>query len=169
MPKKAHSLSLWEFSVGTYSRPGVAEICLALQDKANADVNVALMMLWLANDGHRVADERFFSLLEAQIGEWHAEVVRALRGARRWMKTCQHPDAVAAQTLRNNIKRLEIEAERLEQQLLEAFATSHSSLLAETENRERAMRSNLEAYLDHLAMFTPQSRAAADKLAALSV
>ena len=37
--------SFWDFSVGTYRRPGVADACLSLQDRYGLDVNVLLLLL----------------------------------------------------------------------------------------------------------------------------
>ena len=43
--------SLWDFSVELYARPGVAAACLALQDRAGADVCLLLAALWLERRG----------------------------------------------------------------------------------------------------------------------
>jgi uncharacterized protein (TIGR02444 family) len=36
----------WDFSVRTYGRPGVAEACLALQNRDGADVNMLMFAAW---------------------------------------------------------------------------------------------------------------------------
>ncbi|MFZ0067404.1 MAG: TIGR02444 family protein, partial [Pseudolabrys sp.] len=36
----------WRFSLAVYSRAGVAEECLALQETAGADINVLLFCAW---------------------------------------------------------------------------------------------------------------------------
>ena len=38
----------WQFSVKFYAMPGVADACIALQDKARVDVNVLFFLLWNA-------------------------------------------------------------------------------------------------------------------------
>jgi uncharacterized protein (TIGR02444 family) len=38
-----------EFLPGFYARPGIADICLVLQDRFSLEVNVLLYVLWQAN------------------------------------------------------------------------------------------------------------------------
>ena len=46
----------WDFSLASYSRDGVPESCLALQDDLNLDVNVLLYGAWLASQDKRLSD-----------------------------------------------------------------------------------------------------------------
>ena len=112
--------SLWDFSLATYARPGVAEACLALQDRFGQDVNLLLWALWLGTRGHRLRPDELASA-EAAAGPWHAEVVVPLRIVRRRLKTGPLPaPGGAAEALRDRLKGLELEAERLEQEVLAA-------------------------------------------------
>ena len=43
--------SFWAFSLEFYARPGVAEACLALQDRHGLDVNILLLCCWLGWSG----------------------------------------------------------------------------------------------------------------------
>lgn len=114
-----HTGRLWSFSLAIYDRPGVPEACLALQDSRGADVNRLLHALWCGALGHRIThDER--QRLDEQAAPWHAHVVRPLRGVRQWLKGREATALGEAAELRQQIKAQELEAERLEQLLLES-------------------------------------------------
>ena len=108
----------WDFSLRTYGTPGVPEACLALQDGLGADVNLVLYCCWA---GGRAAplDDTAFDRAFAFSGEWAGRVVRPLRAVRRWMKQTgcgSGPmDAAACLALRERIKGVELEAEKLQQ------------------------------------------------------
>lgn len=102
--------SLWQFSLATYARPGVADACLDLQDRFGADVNLLLFALWAGavcgvRLGHAELDR-----LKAEAAAWHHPVVVPLRAVRRHLK-----GVPGAETLRESIKAAELESERLEQ------------------------------------------------------
>lgn len=109
---------LWSFSLSVYDAPGVADACLAAQDGHGADVNLLLWAAWLAAQGHLLTAEE---LAEAQAATdpWRDEVVRPLRAIRRRLKTgpAPAPDAIT-DPLRQQIKAAELEAERVQQQVL---------------------------------------------------
>ena len=108
----------WDFSVAVYGRPGVAAACLSLQDRQGVDVNVLLFCLWCASRGLRVTALELRGALE-QVGPWQRDVVAPLRSVRRSLKGA--PQA-GAEALRSRVAALELEAERLEQCLLESLA-----------------------------------------------
>jgi len=53
---------LWVFSLSVYAWPGVAEACLALQDRHGLEVNFLLAALWLADLGHDLAQDELAHL-----------------------------------------------------------------------------------------------------------
>ncbi len=110
---------LWRFSLAFYRRPGVADACLRLQDEAGIDVNVMLYLLFLAAYGIRLsADE--MDRIEAVAKDWREAVVVPLREIRRKLKAPLGAFALAVTAdLRNDVKRIELAAERIEQQALE--------------------------------------------------
>lgn len=110
---------LWAFSLAIYALPGVPEACLALQDSRGADVNRLLHALWCGALGHRITQEER-QRLDAQTAPWHEEVVRPLRGVRQWLKGREAMALGEAAGLRQQIKAQELEAERLEQLVLES-------------------------------------------------
>jgi uncharacterized protein (TIGR02444 family) len=106
----------WDFSLRVYVSPGVAPACLALQERHGLDVNLLLLCCWL---GHCRADaptRADIARMVDAVAAWHQEVVRPLRFARRWLKSptpTVDPDLAA--DLRNAVKRLELDAEHIEQ------------------------------------------------------
>lgn len=103
--------SLWDFSVALYARPGVAELCLQLQDELGADVCLLLAALWLEQRAVAATAERV-AQLEQLATPWQAEVTTPLRQLRRAWKTAAAGDAGLAE-LRRQLAALELQAERL--------------------------------------------------------
>ena len=114
----------WDFSLAVYGRAGVGEACVALQDRYGLDVNLLLLCCWAATRGSGL-DAAELSRLVAAVAGWQREVVRPLRGVRRWLKTQSADAAGPAGALRAAVKARELEAERIEQFLLfEALGTA---------------------------------------------
>jgi uncharacterized protein (TIGR02444 family) len=112
----------WGFSLAFYGDPEVAEACLRLQDEAGADVNVILLLLWQAGRKRSLAAAEIKAIEEA-IAPWRQEAVVPLRGVRRWLKHHAGPvDRSGAEELRRQVKRIELEAERLQQQAMAELA-----------------------------------------------
>ena len=109
----------WSFSLDFYGRPGVAETCLALQDSHGLDVNLVLYCCWRG-------DLLSAAQIQAALGlttPWRAEIVQPLRALRRRLKPGFPPFHDAeVQGLRKRIADAELEAERLQQQALDALA-----------------------------------------------
>ena len=103
------SSDLWSFSLTIYTRPGVEQACLQLQ---SAGVNVCLLLCcaWLGQRGV-ACDEQSLQQLRSVAVAWEADVVRPLRALRTQWKTAASEDA-GLHTLREQVKALELEAER---------------------------------------------------------
>lgn len=148
------SSSFWEFSLSVYSKQGVPEACLELQDKYKADVNIVLFVLWVAEQGRRLSTEDI-GRLTSLTTDWQNEVVRPLRLARRFLKTpaseWQLPETA---TLRELIKADELEAEHLQQSVMEKFFYGHS--IGEGDDADVAALANLEAYAAALSVIFPE-------------
>jgi uncharacterized protein (TIGR02444 family) len=109
------AVDFWEFSLAVYAAPGVAEECLALQDRHGLDVNIALFCCWYGWSGRGRLSAGELAAAEARVADWTRSVVVPLRSVRRALKPLAAP---AAATIRTSVKRLELDAEREEQRLL---------------------------------------------------
>jgi uncharacterized protein (TIGR02444 family) len=109
----------WAFALDVYARPGVADACLKLQGEAGVDV---MMLLFIAF----AAVHLRILLRPAEIGEldeasrpWREQVVRPLRAIRSRLKEGPLPaPSHETEQFRSKIKTVELEAERLQNQLL---------------------------------------------------
>ena len=146
----------WTFSLAVYGRPGVPPACLRLQDEHGADVNIVLCALWLGTLG-RAIELGDVTALRAALAPWVEEVVRPLRRVRRWLKDPAETFAGAAtEKLRDRLKAVELESERLQQ---EALAT-----LVETQAPGRPanaspslLAANLAAYAEAIGAEFPDA------------
>jgi uncharacterized protein (TIGR02444 family) len=134
----------WRFSVAFYRQPGVAEACLALQDRCGVDVNLLLFLLWMAHARRSLAADQV-RVLDARLGRWRAEVVRPLREMRRALKA-DPPlvGAAEAEAFRGRVKALELESERLQQEAMQALADG--LVVAAASSPAEAARANVDAY-----------------------
>ncbi|QMV63806.1 TIGR02444 family protein [Pseudomonas berkeleyensis] len=109
---------LWNFAVQLYARPGVESACLQLQD-SGCDVCLVLTGAWLEQRGIPCRDD-YLQALRDLAQPWQQNVVMPLRQARQQWRTAASQDAELA-TLREQLKQLELEAERLLLKRLEAL------------------------------------------------
>lgn len=110
----------WKFSLTVYSQEGVPAELLALQDAFDLDVNIILFCLWLGCEtGVELTEEQLDSIY-ARSTPWHLDTVVPLRGVRRYLKMGTAAQSVAqrAAELRNQVKRLELLSEQIEQAIL---------------------------------------------------
>lgn len=105
---------IWPWTLEVYARPGVASACLALQDLDGQNVPY---LLWACYGAERGASQL---VLAAQIAaKWEAAATSPLRMARRALKEgVEGIDPARSEELRERIRNIELEAERL---LLEAL------------------------------------------------
>jgi len=139
--------SFWDFSVKHYDLPGVADACLALQDRYDLDVNLLLFCLWY---GHQQGefDDALLRDIAGFSGQWADQVVKPLRRARRWIRkerTRLGLPSDQLEQLRTQIKALELRAEHLQQDHLELLSTAH--VRASQRPDRKAVRQNLKRYL----------------------
>ncbi len=150
-----HVETFWDFSVGTYRKPGVAEACLALQDRHGLDVNVLLFCCWYGCTRGPLDDSTFEHVLSF-CEPWASRVVRPLRSARTWMKAAgcmqggvSEDDCMA---LRDRIKKVEFEAEYLQQTTLEDLVSGAAVNHLETRSQLSSNALNLRRYINHFGI-----------------
>lgn len=109
---------LWSFAVQLYARPGVESACLELQ-ASGCDVCLLLTGAWLGQRGIPCRED-YLRALRDLAQPWQQNVVTPLRQTRqRWRAEVSQDAELAA--LREQLKRLELEAERLLLERLEAL------------------------------------------------
>lgn len=143
----------WAFSLGLYDRPGVAEACLALQDRHGADVNLLLLGFWRARQGYAGWAMGEIDRAAAAVAPVNAALA-PLRAARRALKGLQ-ADEPAATALYAEAKALELKLEQVAQAWLAgASRISPAPRRKPPVPREAEMLAaaeHLAAYLEHLA------------------
>lgn len=146
--------TFWQFSLEVYSRPQVADLCLALQDDHGFDVNVLLLCLWLAREEGRTVGPTEIQALCAGVAELNENLVWPVRQARRWTRTRIDvtPDPQAQAECREvyaNLKAVELRGERCVQMaLLECLAWGGAG---DASLAEVAARASLENYRQIIA------------------
>jgi uncharacterized protein (TIGR02444 family) len=118
----------WTFSLAVYADPAVQQECLALQDDHGVDVNLLLFCAFVGAGHGALLSERAVTEAADMIRTWQSDVVGALRAARRTLKQFaaeSGPLDTPIAALRTRVKELELDAERVEQAMLEHWATVH--------------------------------------------
>jgi uncharacterized protein (TIGR02444 family) len=137
--------AFWQFSLAFYARPQVAGACLELQDHAGIDVNLLLYLLFLATHNREVGRDDV-ARIDATIAVWREQVVLPLRNVRRQLKPGIPPcDRTDTDQLRGAVKRIELDAERIEQETIERLAVVESTGFTASSHLDAA-RANLAAY-----------------------
>lgn len=141
---------LWSFALSTYARPGIEAACLRLQAQG-ADVCLLLCGAWLEQRGVALTAERLQALKQLA-GPWQAQVVEPLRQVRmQWRSMAQQDELLAG--LRERVKALELDAERVLLTRLQALA--HTWPSAEVMSQQRwleRLAAEDAANLDHDAL-----------------
>ncbi len=143
----------WQFSLAVYRQPGVPAECLALQDSLGADVNLLLLCAYLGARRKALLNQSDIVAVIAVSTEWHVDVVRSLREARQALKPWEEgrdPKLQgSARALRTAVKTLELDAERIEHDLLANWADSRNFETAAS--AEASITGNIRMLLEHYA------------------
>ncbi|HUH09349.1 MAG TPA: TIGR02444 family protein [Brevundimonas sp.] len=117
---------LWTWAVAAYEAPGVAEACLSLQDHNEQNVPLLLWAAWVAVTGRRPDEETIEAACDAARA-YDTVITAPLRAVRRTLKA-PIPDIEDAhrEALRQQVKALELDAERRLMLELEALAPAPS-------------------------------------------
>jgi uncharacterized protein (TIGR02444 family) len=142
----------WRFSLSFYRRPKVADACISLQEEAGVDVNLLLYLFWQARrERLLVVDD--VAAIEARIGPWREATVVPMRQVRRALRTPPALiDASTAETFRNRVKAVELEAERLQQEAMYALPPPGRA----AGSSEEAATANVKAYEEMLRARFPR-------------
>ncbi|AGI22143.1 hypothetical protein H681_01305 [Pseudomonas sp. ATCC 13867] len=110
---------VWPYALKLYAREGVEAACLSLQE-AGADVCLLLVSAWLGSIRVAFSPPRM-STLESTAQGWREDVIVPLRSLRqRWRESAVRDAELTS--LRERLKRLELEAEKVLLERLESVA-----------------------------------------------
>ena len=140
--------AFWDFSLEVYAADGVAPACLELQERRGVDVNLLLYCCWLGRREATPAATDRVQALAGAVETWHDAVVRQLRAVRKRLKTpLAAEDRTLALSLRQRVQKIEIDAEHIEQLMLEAADTGPSQVASERNVTPTATLENMRTYL----------------------
>ena len=110
------------FALALYGCDGVPAACLHLQSRHSLDVPVVLFAAYVGAVRRQTLTPSDVDAARARVDAWHREIVLPLRALRQRLKTgpAPAPDDTTAQ-LRSGVQRLEIEAELIELDELDAL------------------------------------------------
>lgn len=110
-------MSLWDWVLAAYERPGVPEACLRLQDEFGQNTS---FLLWAIRA--RPADPALLERAARAARAWDETALHPLRAVRRGLKAPAPPVADAAREgLRDDVKAAELRAERVLVETLESL------------------------------------------------
>jgi uncharacterized protein (TIGR02444 family) len=108
-------MSLWDWTLEAYGRPGVPEACLTLQDDYGQNTSLLLWAVWA-----EAADPDLLARAAQAAHRWEATALVPLRAVRRALKAPCPPVAdKAREALREDVKAAELRAERVLMETLE--------------------------------------------------
>lgn len=156
MTKVQSPANFWTWSLDHYARKGVSATLLQLQDEAGLNVNLALWCLWCGRDFEEAPEIVLRKAIDLT-SRWSADLAAKLRDVRRALKTPpRQADEDKARALRDLVKKAELNAEEIEQEMLENLArdqlqpisapTSDSTSSNEAEAHKTRARRNLVNY-----------------------
>ena len=138
----------WNFSLQFYGRKGVSDILLWFQEECQADINLMLYCCWAGVSQKPKLTAADIVFLRQIVDRWQSEVVQPIRSLRQTLKTdyCGAP-AVGVAGVRSGLQQAELEAERLQQDMLHTSAPREiHGTPDESEGRQQTI-SNLVLYL----------------------
>lgn len=142
---------LWAFSLAVYSRDGVADECLDLQERLKLDVNLLLFVAFAGAVEGVTLDQREIAAACGAIARWHDDVVRTLRAARRALKApsldAGNPHRQASVALLSQVKTAELDAEKIEQGMLWQWSRRALAGRPRSES-DQALAANLHGLLE---------------------
>ena len=138
----------WNFSLQFYSKEGVANILLWFQEECQVDINLMLYCCWAGvshSPGLRATDMTF---LREIVDRWQSEIIQPLRSLRQTLKTDARGAPVSRVAgFRANLQKAELEAERLQQDILHTSAPREVNETLDESKGRRHTIANLVLYL----------------------
>jgi len=113
--------AFWTYTLDFYRRDGVQPAVIHLQDARGADVNLLIHAGWTAALGLPATTPDGAATLAASVAAWRDTAIEPLRAVRNALRPgVAHVPEEECKALRGQVLKLEIEAERIGQVVLEA-------------------------------------------------
>ena len=144
------AISLWDYAVEIYSRPGMSDLCLMFQDDYGADVSIILFISWCSAQGIRI-DDQLLTRVEQSIGVWNRAMVVPLREIRRELTL--NSGGMTRKTVsvfREKLKALELEAEHLELNALADLVSYKSISSVSVVDEKQLIETGLLQYIEKI-------------------
>ena len=137
----------WNFSLEVYSKKGVSDACIALQEKCGVDVNILLFCCWTASVGHPVLSKHEVTLLCRTAADWNNDIVQKLRSVRKSFKIKNYKcNEEEVRQLQKQVLEVEIKAEQIEQfKLMRTVAVLEDNSVPEIQKINNAIE-NIRLY-----------------------
>lgn len=114
-------MALWDWTLKAYGQTGVPQACLSLQDDYGQNTSLLLWSVWA-----EIADPAVLARAADIARRWEAQTLAPIREVRRSLKPAF--DGVQddkRQALREDVKAVELRAERVLMESLEAITGEH--------------------------------------------
>jgi len=144
------TVTLRQFALAVHASENVPAACVSLQDRFGLDVNVLLLAAYIGAVHRQTISAEQVDAARTLVDEWHAKVVRPLRGVRRLLKSgpAPAPDE-RTEEVRTKVAKAELDAELVELDLLDGGAREQRAMPtvpASTGLVMRAMEVALRSY-----------------------
>jgi uncharacterized protein (TIGR02444 family) len=114
-------MSLWDWTLQAYARPGAPEACLVLQDEFGQNTSFLLWAVWA-----EVADADLLARAAGLAHRWEELVLIPIRQVRRALKPAfTGVEDGEREGLREDVKAVELRTERVLMDALEAMTGEH--------------------------------------------
>jgi len=141
--------SFWEFSIYVYRKNGVADTFLRLQNDHGVDVNMLLYCCWHGITRGVFTNQLFQTVFDYSTS-WCNQTVKPLRNVRTWLKQSgchlSHIDTASCMEFREEIKGIELQAEKIQQTTLESYCKNTSTIDLSPVFQLEAIVNNLKQY-----------------------
>lgn len=137
----------WNYILELYSKQGIPESCLLLQDRLGVDVSFLLTVIFYADQKNFWIEATHLKQLDRSISDWRQQTVWPLREIRIRLKhgLLENPSAIADELYRQ-IKASEIMAEKGEIEILTRTLDRNAAFESSTGNLRKTILDVVEFY-----------------------